>query len=174
MTFTSGAADHQHAHGEEPRKFFSNGIYQPSCPARNSFYQILLHKKERLDAAHLSGAVAQDQVLIFEIIGQCLFNDFVEAMVFAAVVKGAGPVFILPQLIGRDDGGSAVLKRKCRHSHAPSATARSGVFSDAVISTRTIPSRKWRSRRGLGISMPASRNFCAMAKFKSLRNRRGR
>src|SRR5437667_3198734 len=169
MTFTSGAPDHQHAHGEEPRKFFTNRINQQPRPSRNSFYQILLHKKERLDAAHLSGAVAQDQVLIFEIIGQCLFNDFVEAMVFAAVVKGAGPVFILPQLIGRDDGSSAVLKRKCRHSHAPSATARSGVFSDAVISTRTIPSRKWRSRCGLGISMPASRNFCAMAKFKSLR-----
>src|SRR5438067_12723151 len=115
MTFTSGAADHQHAHGEEPWKFFSNGIYQPSCPARNSFYQTLLHKKERLDAAHLSGESAQDQVLIFEIIGQCFLNDFVEAMVFAAVVKGAGPVFILLKLVGRDDGSSAVFKRKCRH-----------------------------------------------------------
>jgi len=50
-----------------------------------------------------------------EIIGQCLLNDFVEAMVFAAVVKSVGPVFILPKLIGRDDGSSAVLKRKWRH-----------------------------------------------------------
>lgn len=115
MTFTSGAADHQHTHGEKSRKFFTNRINQPPWPARNSFHQILLHKKERLDAAHLSGEIAQDQVLIVEIIGQCLLNDFVEAMVFAAVVKSVGPVFILPQLIGRDDGSSAVFKRKCRH-----------------------------------------------------------
>src|SRR5437899_10683804 len=85
MTFTSGAADHQHTHGEKSRKFFTNRINQPPWPARNSFHQILLHKKERLDAAHLSGEIAQDQVLIVEIIGQCLLNDFVEAMVFAAV-----------------------------------------------------------------------------------------
>src|SRR5438128_3859057 len=129
MTFTSGAADHQHAHGEEPWKFFSNGIYQPSCPARNSFHQSLLHKKERLDAAHPSGEIAQDQVLIFEIIGQCLLNDFVEAMVFAAVAKSAGPVFILLKLMGRDDGSSAVFKRKCRHlSHA----VRNGVLRRLV------------------------------------------
>ena len=115
MTFTSGAADHQHTHGEKSRKFFTNRINQPPWPARNSFHQILLHKKERLDAAHPSGEIAQDQVLIFEIIGQCLLNDFVEAMVFAAVVKSVGPVFILPKLIGRDDGGSAVFKRKWRH-----------------------------------------------------------
>ncbi len=115
MTFTGGAADHQHAHGEKPGKFSPNGIYQPSRPAWNSFYQILLHKKERLDAAHLSVEIAQDQVLIFEIIGQCFLNDFVEAMVFAAVVKGAGPVFILLKLVGRDDSSGAVFKRKCRH-----------------------------------------------------------
>jgi hypothetical protein len=119
MTFTGGAADHQNAHGEKSRKFFTNRINQPPGSARNSFHQILLHKKERLDAAHLSGEIAQDQVLIFEIIGQCLLNDFVEAMVFAAVVKGAWPVFILLKLIGRDDGSSALFKRKCRHlSHA--------------------------------------------------------
>src|SRR5437868_14114119 len=100
MTFTSGAADHQHAHGEEPWKFFSNGIYQPSCPARNSFYQILLNKKERLDAAHLSGEIVQDQVLIFEIIGKCFFNDFVEEMVFAAVVTGDESVINLLKLVG--------------------------------------------------------------------------
>src|SRR6266513_2943042 len=174
MTFTSGAADHQNAHGEKSRKFFTNRINQPPGSARNSFHQILLHKKERLDAAHLSGEIAQDQVLVFEIIGQCLLNDFVEAMVFAAIVKSAGPVFILLKLIGRDDGSSAVLERKRRHSHAPSTTACSGVFSDGVISTRASPSRKWRSRCGYGISMPDSRNFCTMAKFKSLRNRRGR
>src|SRR5207248_11284795 len=115
MTFTSGAADHQHAHGEEPRKFFSNGIYQPSCPARNSFYQILLHKKERLDAAHLAGEIAQNQVLIFEIIVQRFFDDFVEAMVFAAVMKGAGPVFILLKLVRRDYRRGAVCKSKSRH-----------------------------------------------------------
>ena len=115
MTFTSGAADHQHTHGEKSRKFFANRINQPPWPARNSFYQILLRKKERLDAARLSGEIAQDQVLIVEIIVQCLLNDFVEAMVFAAVVKSVGPVFILPKLIGRDDGSSAVLKRKWRH-----------------------------------------------------------
>src|SRR4026207_762428 len=115
MTFTSGAADHQNAHGEKSRKFFTNRINQPPGSARNSFHQILLHKKERLDAAHLSGEIAQDQVLIFEIIGQCFLNDFVEAMVFAAIVKSAGPVFILLKLIGRDDGSSTVLKRECRH-----------------------------------------------------------
>ena len=115
MTFTGGAADHQYAHSEKSGKFFANRINQPPWPARNSFYQILLRKKERLDAAHLSGEIAQDQVLIVEIIGQCLLNDFVEAMVFAAVVKSVGPVFILPQLVGRDDGSSAVLKRKCPH-----------------------------------------------------------
>src|SRR6266550_9363864 len=115
MTFTGGAADHQHTHGEKPGKFFTNRINEPSCPARNSFNQILLHKKERLDAAHFSGEIAQDQVLIFEIIGQCLLNDFVEAMVFATVVKSVGPVLILPKLIGPDDGSSAVLKRKWRH-----------------------------------------------------------
>src|SRR5437868_14259305 len=115
MTFTSGAADHQHTHGEKSRKFFTNRINQPPWPARNSFHQILLHKKERLDAAHLSGEIAQDQVLIVEIIGQCLLNDFVEAMVFAAVVKSVGTVYILQKLIGRDDGSSAVLKRKWRH-----------------------------------------------------------
>src|SRR5207248_10077330 len=174
MTFTSGAADHQHAHGEKSREFFTNRINQPPWAARKSFHQILLHKKERLDAAHLSRQIAQDQVLIFEIIGQCLLNDFVEAMVFAAIVKSAGPVFILLKLIGRDDGSSAVLERTRRHSHAPSTTACSGVFSDGVISTRASPSRKWRSRCGYGISMPDSRNFCTMAKFKSLRNRRGR
>src|SRR5258708_15901989 len=174
MTFTGGAGDHQHAHSEKSRKFFTSRINQPPWPTRNSFHQILLHKKERLDATHLSGQIAQNQVLIFEIIGQCFLNDFVEAMVCAPVVKSVGPVLILPKLIGRDDGSSAVLKRKRRHSHAPSATARSGVFSDGVISTRASPSRKWRSRCGYGISMPASRNFCTMAKFKSLRNRRGR
>lgn len=119
MTFTGGAADHQHAHGEKSRKFFTNRINQPPWPARNSFHQILLHKKERLDATHPSGEIAQDEVLIFEIIGQCFLNDFVEAMVFAAIVKSAGPVFILLKLVGRDDGSSAVFKRKCRHlSHA--------------------------------------------------------
>ena len=119
MTFTGGAANHQHTHGEKPRKFFADGINQPSCPAWNSFHQILLHKKERLDAAYLAGEIAQDEVLIFEIIGQRFLDDSVEAMVFAAVVKGAGPVFILLQLVGRDDGSSAVFKRKCRHfSHA--------------------------------------------------------
>ena len=46
MTFTSGAADHQHAHGEKSRKFFTNRINQPPWPARNSFHQILLHKKK--------------------------------------------------------------------------------------------------------------------------------
>ena len=107
MTFTGGAADHQHTHGEEPGKSFTNRIHQSPRPARNSFYQILLHKKERLDAAHLSGEIAQDQVLIFEIVGQCFLNDFVEAMVFAAVVKGAGPVFILLKFVGRDNGSSS-------------------------------------------------------------------
>src|SRR5437016_3893639 len=115
MTFTGGAADHQHSHGEKPRKFFTNRINHSPCSARNSFYQILLHKKERLDAAHLCGEIAQDQVLIFEIIGQCFLDDFIEAMVFAAVVKSAGPVFILLKLAGRDDSSSAVFKRKCRH-----------------------------------------------------------
>src|SRR5437660_11848316 len=115
MTFTGGAADHQHTQGEKPRKFFPNRINQPLCPARNSFYQILLHKKERLDAAYLAGEIAQDQVLIFEIIGQCFLDDSVEAMVFAAVVKGAGPVFILLKLVRRDDGSGAVFKSKRRH-----------------------------------------------------------
>src|SRR4029077_3242724 len=99
---------------------------------------------------------------IFKIIGQCFLNDFVEAMVFATVVKSVGPVLILPKLIGRDDASSAVFERKCRHLLRTVAAARSGVFSDAIISTRTIPSRKWRSRCGHGISIPASRNFCAM------------
>ena len=174
MTFTGGATNHQHAHGEKAGKFSADGINQPSCPAWNSFHQILLHKKERLDAAYFAGEVTQDQVLIFEIIGQCFLNDFVEAMVFAAVVKSVGPVFILPKLIGETTAAVPSLKENGVISHAPSATARCGVFSDAVISTRTTPSRKWRSRCGPGISMPASRNFCAMAKFKSLRNRRGR
>src|SRR5437667_10892763 len=102
---------------------------------------MLLHKKERLDAAHPSGEIAQDQVLIFEIIGQCLLNDFVEAMVFAAIVKSAGPVFILLKLIGRDDGSSAVLERKRRQSNAPSTTACSGVFYDSFISMRASPLR---------------------------------
>src|SRR5438552_15558019 len=107
MTFTGGAADHQHAHGEKPGKFSPNGIYQPSCSAWNSFYQILLHKKERLDAAHLSVEIAQDQVLIFEIIGQCFLHDFVLAMVFESVVNGAGLVLVLLKLVRRSYRGGA-------------------------------------------------------------------
>src|SRR5438874_389550 len=115
MTFTGGAADHQHAHGEKAGKFFANGFNQSADTAWNSFHQILLHQKERLNAAHLAGQIAQDQVFVFKIIGQRFLDDFVEAMVFAAVVKGAGPVFVLPKLVGRDGDSSAVFKRKCRH-----------------------------------------------------------
>src|SRR5437762_13670667 len=139
MTFTSGAADHQHTHGEKSRKFFTNRINQSPWPARNSFHQILLYKKERLDAAHLSGEIAQNQVLIVEIIGQCLLNDFVEAMVFAAVVKSAGPVSIFLNPFGGVAGRVPVLKRNFGLSSHAFPSPRLRHFSVGVPSAWTTP-----------------------------------
>src|SRR5437870_9110747 len=102
MTFTGGATNHQHTHGQKSWKFFADGIDYASCSTGNSFHQILLHKKEGLNAAHLAGEIAQNQVLIFKIVRQCFLDDFVEAMVLAAVAKGVGPVFVLLKIVWRD------------------------------------------------------------------------
>jgi hypothetical protein len=63
----------------------------------NPFDQVLLHEKERLNAADVAGEISQNQILVFEIVRQRVFDDFVEAMILAAIAEGVPPLFALLQ-----------------------------------------------------------------------------
>ena len=66
-----------------------------SDPAANSFDQVLLDEKERLNATDVAGEIPQNQILVFEIVRQRVFDDFIEAMIFAAVAESVAPIFAL-------------------------------------------------------------------------------
>jgi hypothetical protein len=66
-----------------------------SDPAGNSFGQVLLDEKERLNATDVAGEIPQNQILVFEIVRQRVFDDFIEAMIFAAVAESVAPIFAL-------------------------------------------------------------------------------
>ena len=63
--------------------------------AGKSFDQVLLDEKERLNATDVAGEIPQNQVLIFEIVRQRVFDDFIETMIFAAIAESVAPVFAL-------------------------------------------------------------------------------
>ena len=66
-----------------------------SDPAGNSFDQVLLDEKERLNATDVAGEIPQNQILVFEIVRQRVFDDFIEAMIFAAIAESVAPVLAL-------------------------------------------------------------------------------
>ena len=63
--------------------------------AGKSFDQVLLDEKERLNATDVAGEIPQNQILVFEIVRQRVFDDFIETMIFAAIAESVAPVFAL-------------------------------------------------------------------------------
>ena len=72
----------------------------------------MLDEKEWLNAANLAGDIAQNEITVYKIVRQGLFYDFIEAVVLAASLKSARPIFILPQFVRRYDDSSAIFERE--------------------------------------------------------------
>src|SRR4051794_25758952 len=103
-------------------------------------------------------------------------------MILAVAGEGAAPSLLLTKLFTTKDGGGAVWERKYLGRCHVIAAACDGVIYYAliaffstgpgckaspagcrpVISTRTTPLRKLRSRCGFGISIPHALNFFAI------------
>jgi hypothetical protein len=56
--------------------------------------------------------------LVFEIVRQRVFDDFIEAMIFAAIAESVAPVLALLEFASRNDGSAPVFERKRCHLFA--------------------------------------------------------
>ena len=91
MPFAGCTTDHKHTQGQKFRPCPSNRINHPPKGARNSLDQTLPHEKERLNPANYARPVAEQEILIFEIVVEGLFDNFVITMIFALRMEGAAP-----------------------------------------------------------------------------------
>ena len=53
--------------------------------------------------------------MVLEIVGQRVFDDFIEAMILAAIPESVTPVLVLLEFASRNDGSAPVFERKCCH-----------------------------------------------------------
>ena len=91
MPFTGRTADHKHTQGQKFRPCLSNKINDPPKNARDSLEQILPREKEGLNPANYARPIAEQEVLILEIVVERLFDNFVITMIFAVRLEGAAP-----------------------------------------------------------------------------------
>ena len=94
MPFPGRTTNHQHTQGQKFGPYLSNRINDPPKSARDSLDQILPHEKERLNPANYARSVAEQEVSIFEIVVERLFDNFVIAMIFALRAEGAAPSLV--------------------------------------------------------------------------------
>ena len=64
---TGRATNHQYAHGQETREFFSNTIDNGTNLAAHAFNKILPNKEHRLDSPDITRIILEDEVMMFEI-----------------------------------------------------------------------------------------------------------
>src|SRR6185437_15289314 len=76
----------------------------------NSFHEILLDEKDRLNPAHLSGPVFDEQIMMLELRVERVGHDLVEAVVFSFAGESGLPGVDVSQFLASEDTSDAIRK----------------------------------------------------------------
>jgi hypothetical protein len=91
VSFSGGASNHQRARFEKSGNEASDAR-QPGLPFRaESFENILIEKKKRLDGLDAACLVDDREVPVLEGVAERILQDFVVAVILALVGEGGGP-----------------------------------------------------------------------------------
>src|ERR1700759_4942541 len=91
MSFSGEASNHQGAHFKESGNEASD-TRQPRLPFRaQSFENVLIEKKKRLDGLDAGGLVDDREVPVLDTGAERILQDFVVTVILASVGEGRGP-----------------------------------------------------------------------------------